>query len=68
MGDTLYGGGTTAARRRDAGQQVSEFVSRLNRQALHAKILGFKHPATGEIHRFEIDLPQELKDLVRILE
>ena len=68
MGDSQYGGGATAARRRDAGQQVSDFVTRLDRQALHAKILGFKHPATGEMHRYEIDLPQELRDLVRILE
>jgi len=68
IGDGQYGGGTTAARRRDAGQQASDFVAHLNRQALHAKILGFKHPATGETHRFEIELPQELKDLVQILE
>ena len=68
MGDSLYGGGITTARRRDAGQQVSDFVARLDRQALHAKILGFKHPATGEIHRYEIDLPPELRDLVEILE
>ena len=68
MGDNQYGGGTTTARRRAAGQQVCDFVERLNRQALHAKILGFEHPSTGATHRFETDLPGELKDLVRILE
>jgi 23S rRNA pseudouridine1911/1915/1917 synthase len=68
MGDNQYGGGTTAARRSEAGQQVSDYITRLNRQALHAKILGFDHPKTGQIHRFESELPQELNDLVGILE
>ena len=68
MGDDQYGGGLTAARRHAAGQQVSDVVTGLNRQALHAKLLGFKHPATGEIHQYEIDLPQELTGLVKILE
>ena len=68
MGDSQYGGGTTAARRRAAGQKLCDYVERLNRQALHAKILGFEHPSSGEIHRYEADLPRELKVLVRILE
>jgi len=68
IGDAHYGGGVTAARRREAGQLVSDYVSRLNRQALHAWTLGFEHPLTGEIHKFETKLPQELNELVEILE
>jgi 23S rRNA pseudouridine1911/1915/1917 synthase len=68
MGDAQYGGGLTAARRRAAGQLASDFVTGLKRQALHAKSLGFKHPASGEFHRYESDLPLELRDLVAILE
>ena len=30
-----------------------------NRQALHAKTLGFKHPKTGEMMRFNSDLPED---------
>ena len=68
MGDSLYGGGTTAARRHHAGQALTSFLSQLNRQALHAKILGFDHPVTGKKHRFEIELPQEHNELIEILE
>ena len=31
------------------------------RQALHAKVLGFKHPRTGEYMRFETELPEDMK-------
>lgn len=68
IGDSLYGGGATAARRRDAGPAVTDLVAQLNRQALHARLLGFVHPATGETHKFESDLPKELKELVNMLE
>lgn len=68
LGDTLYGGGLTAARRSDAGPLVTEGVAGLNRQALHARVLGFVHPVTGENHYYEADLPKKLKDLVRVLE
>lgn len=33
-------------------------------QALHAAILGFKHPLTGEILQFEAPMPQDMKDLI----
>ena len=34
------------------------------RQALHAKLLAFSHPATGETMRFEAEMPQDMQDLV----
>jgi 23S rRNA pseudouridine1911/1915/1917 synthase len=34
------------------------------RQALHAAVLGFKHPATGEMLRFETSLPPDFKALL----
>jgi 23S rRNA pseudouridine1911/1915/1917 synthase len=40
----------------------------LGRQALHAKTLGFLHPATGERLRFDTDLPQDLNALITSLE
>ena len=42
-------------------------VEALGRQALHARLLGFDHPITGELLRFESDMPPDLADLTRIL-
>jgi 23S rRNA pseudouridine1911/1915/1917 synthase len=49
VGDPLYGRGGRA--RRSLG---------LDRPALHAEVLGFRHPRTGERMRFEADLPEDL--------
>jgi 23S rRNA pseudouridine1911/1915/1917 synthase len=35
-----------------------------DRQALHAAVLGFEHPVTGETIRFEAALPQDMDDLI----
>ncbi len=48
-GDPLYGGGRRAAR--DIG---------LDRQGLHAAVLGFEHPLRGGRLRFEAPLPADL--------
>jgi 23S rRNA pseudouridine1911/1915/1917 synthase len=34
------------------------------RQALHAAVLGFIHPVTGDRLRFESDLPQDMRELI----
>ena len=34
------------------------------RQALHAKLLAFSHPVTGEMMRFEAPMPADMADLV----
>ena len=34
------------------------------RQALHAKVLGFEHPRTGERLRFESELPDDMKQVI----
>jgi 23S rRNA pseudouridine1911/1915/1917 synthase len=39
----------------------------IGRQALHAKLLGFVHPRTGEKMRFESALPQDMAGLVERL-
>jgi 23S rRNA pseudouridine1911/1915/1917 synthase len=33
----------------------------LTRQALHAAVLGFVHPVTGETLRFETPLPEDMR-------
>jgi len=39
----------------------------LEGQALHAKILGFVHPRTGEYLEFDSQLPHELEEVIRFL-
>jgi 23S rRNA pseudouridine1911/1915/1917 synthase len=40
----------------------------LRRQALHAAVLGFRHPVTGEQLRFESPLPPDMAALQGRLE
>jgi len=68
IGDALYGGGLTPARRRAVGPAAAELIGALGRQALHAATLGFEHPSGSGRVRFEIDLPCDLSELVSSLE
>lgn len=52
LGDPVYG-------RRPADERVKAAASRLGRQALHARVLGFRHPITGERLRFETPPPAD---------
>ena len=67
IGDATYGGGLTAARRRSLGDRGTGAVAGLDRHALHAHRLGFRHPGSGEELLFETDLPNELKLLENAL-
>jgi 23S rRNA pseudouridine1911/1915/1917 synthase len=58
LGDPVYGSGPAAEPVRRA---VAE--SGLTRQALHAAVLGFRHPVSGEALRFESPLPADMADL-----
>lgn len=67
LGDPVYGGRRKLAARSlsaAAAQQIAAFP----RQALHARVLGFEHPVSGENLRFEADLPADMADLVAVLE
>ena len=60
--DERYGGdqilkGTTFTKYK---QFVDNCFKILPRQALHAKTLGFKHPVTGEIMRFDTPIPADM--------
>ena len=46
---------------------LESLISKLNRQFLHAKILGFVHPKTNEEMIFSSILPQELNNLLKML-
>ena len=42
-------------------------VRRFNRQALHAYLLQIEHPRTGDVMRFESELPQDMLELIDAL-
>ena len=58
LGDPVYGSGAPAAVVREALRE-----SGLARQALHAAVLGFVHPVTGEELRFESTPPPDMAAL-----
>ena len=70
VGDPVYGQGRRyLSQRASPGRpEAREAVSNFKRQALHAYLLGFIHPVSGENMRFEADLPPDLTNLSRNLE
>ena len=48
-------------------EHAQEIVKRFKRQALHAEILGFDHPVTGEHLYFKAELPQDFSELLNSL-
>ena len=66
IGDMVYGAGfkTKASGLDDACRAA---ITALDRQALHAAVLGFEHPVTGEELLFESALPADMVALVEAL-
>jgi 23S rRNA pseudouridine1911/1915/1917 synthase len=62
LGDAVYGSGAPAVRVRAAIDEAG-----LLRQALHAAVLGFRHPITGEKLRFETAPPADMRQLEALL-
>ncbi|WP_029415770.1 RluA family pseudouridine synthase [Brevundimonas bacteroides] len=62
LGDAVYGSGSPATAVRAA---IAE--SGLTRQALHAAVLGFVHPVSGEPLRFETPPPADMTRLEALL-
>jgi len=47
--------------------KLEESILKLNRQFLHAKILGFYHPRSGELLEFSSNLPANLDNILKKL-
>ncbi len=62
LGDATYGSGSPALPVRAAIAEAG-----LTRQALHAAVLGFVHPVTGQSLRFETALPPDMAALEALL-
>ncbi len=47
--------------------RVENLLNMIDRQALHAKTLGFVHPRSGEKMEFDSDLPEDILNIVKKL-
>ncbi|WP_170569550.1 RluA family pseudouridine synthase [Ruegeria atlantica] len=63
VGDPVYGGKRKLAVKAFSAA-AAEAVRAFPRQALHAAVLGFEHPVTGENLRFEAELPKDMQNLI----
>jgi 23S rRNA pseudouridine1911/1915/1917 synthase len=67
FGDVTYGGNRIV--KGTVFQKYKQFVENclavLPRQALHARELGFIHPATGEALRFEAPMPTDMEEVIQ---
>ena len=65
-GDAVYGGAQRALNDADTGA-LKQALAQLKRQALHARLLGFEHPATGENLTFSAPMPKDMQQVVDAL-
>jgi 23S rRNA pseudouridine1911/1915/1917 synthase len=66
VGDPTYGGRRKLPKGAVA-EGVADAVKAFDRQALHAAVLGFEHPVSGEVVRFEAPLPPDMAGLLGAL-
>ena len=65
VGDAVYGGGFLT-KAETLPDELRTAVKAFRRQALHARLLRFKHPRSGAILEFETDWPTDLMNLVEL--
>ena len=53
---------------KNVNEEIDKIILKLNRQFLHAKILGFNHPRSQKKLFFESNLPDDLKIIINELE
>lgn len=66
VGDQTYAGRLQIPA--GASDELKEMLRGFNRQALHAGQLGLVHPATGKQMEFKVPLPDDMKELIKVLE
>ncbi len=67
VGDALYGAGFRTKSLALPKKAADVFLG-MERQALHALSLRFRHPTTGKIEAFETVLPKDIAKLCKVLE
>ncbi|WP_163265573.1 RluA family pseudouridine synthase [Chelativorans alearense] len=63
IGDPAYGRAFRTKAKR-LPQPLADMVATFPRQALHARLLAFRHPETGAIMRFEVPIPADIVELM----
>jgi 23S rRNA pseudouridine1911/1915/1917 synthase len=63
IGDREYGAAFKSKANR-LPEPLRAQVEALGRQALHARLLAFEHPATGKVMRFEAQMPADMAGIV----
>ena len=66
IADPMYGGKIRFPKKAD--DHLKNALKKFNRQALHAKKLTLTHPITLEQMSWKAPLPQDLKDLLKVLQ
>ncbi len=66
IGDPTYGGRRKLSEKA-VGEAGREAARVFPRQALHAATLGFEHPVSGDMLRFEAPMPDDMNDLIKAL-
>jgi len=66
IGDPVYGGRRKLAEKAIGANGIAAAKS-FPRQALHAAVLGFEHPISGETLRFEAAIPEDMAALINAL-
>lgn len=65
VGDPVYGGLRFG---KGLSETARTALSGFRRQALHAGLLGFVHPQSGDKMRFEAPLPEDMQQLIAVLQ
>jgi 23S rRNA pseudouridine1911/1915/1917 synthase len=68
IGDPTYGNAASRGRLRPLPAAVRAALLAFPRQALHAVLLGFRHPASREYVQFTSHLPSDMNALLALLE
>lgn len=66
VGDPLYGNRSRVNAMTDA--EVRQPLQHLNRQALHARLLGFIHPRSGKYLQFTSPIPDDMAGILCVLD
>lgn len=66
IGDPVYGNRQRRARR--LSEEAAKAIRAWPRQALHANMIGFTHPSTGEYHQYRSILPNDISELIATLQ
>ena len=68
VGDTDYGRARLTPGVSSAERKAFTLLHSFPRTALHSNILGFTHPVTADLLRFESPLPPDISELIEVLQ